>query len=343
MNSVAAYLSNGVSIYWSALTITLGILCCLVTTLALYRARHEDSAAVWALFCLGFVLAVGLGRLLHWYFNSELYGSFAAAFMDFNLGSFCIPGVLLGIWIAAWVVCKLGLCTDTGKLLDCAAPGVALLLAFIRLSALFNDTCRSKITVTQKVLQRLPFAAASTDAMGNVTWRLATFFIEFAILIGLFLMILGIYLSRGRRRMKAPCDRYGHVARLFAVYYGAIEIVADSTRYDSPLMHFHFISYLNQYSAFISLAQVFAAAVALGVLIYYTGKSVKANGFKFYHLLLWIGFLGSLVGIGYLGEYQVQRTARYLQCYGIMSACCLLMALTIYWAYLSCVGRNREA
>lgn len=340
MNGVAAYL-NSTPVYWSAVTITLGLLCCLMVTLALYRARSDNSAAVWALFCLGFLLAVGLSRLLHWYFNSETYGSFSVAFSNFEVGSFCVPGVLLGIWLAAWVVCKLGLCRDTGMLLDCATPGVLLLLAFIRLSALFNDTCRSRILITQPAFQRLPIATATVDATGNETWRLASFFIEFVLLLVLFAFCFAFYLRRGKRRMKEPCSRCGNVARLFLVYYGALEIVMDSTRYDSPLMHFHFISYLNQYSAFISLAQVFAAASALGVLIYFVSKSIKANGFKLYHPLLYIGFFASLVGIGYLGEYQVQRTAQYVSCYAAMGGSCILMAFIIYWAYLSCV-KNRD-
>ena len=304
MSGIAAYI-NGAPIYWSAVTITLGLLGCLLLTLALYRGRSENSTAVWALFCLGFVLAVFFSRLLHWYFNSETYGSFAVAL-----------------------------------LLDCATPGMILLLAFIRLSALFNSTCRSRILITQKTFQHLPVAVSSTDASGNETWRLATFFISFILLMILFCFCLGFYFEKGRKKMKEPCARYGNVARLFLVYYGAIEIVMDSTRYDSPLMHFRFISYLNQYSAFISLAQVFAAATALGVLIYYSAKAIKGGFFRFYHPLLWILFLASLVGIGYLGEYTVQRTANYIQCYAFMSVSCLLMALSVFWAYLSCRKRR---
>ena len=339
MSGIAAYI-NGAPIYWSAVTITLGLLGCLLLTLALYRGRSENSTAVWALFCLGFVLAVFFSRLLHWYFNSETYGSFAVAFTDFSVGSFCIPGVILGVWLAAWIVCKIGLCENTGKLLDCATPGMILLLAFIRLSALFNSTCRSRILITQKTFQHLPVAVSSTDASGNETWRLATFFISFILLMILLCFCLGFYFEKGRKKMKEPCARYGNVARLFLVYYGAIEIVMDSTRYDSPLMHFRFISYLNQYSAFISLAQVFAAATALGVLIYYSAKAIKGGFFRFYHPLLWILFLASLVGIGYLGEYTVQRTANYIQCYAFMSVSCLLMALSVFWAYLSCRKRR---
>ena len=82
-------------------------------------------------------------------------------------------------------------------------------------------------------------------------------------------------------------------------------------------MHFHLLSSLNQYSSFVSLAQVFAACTALYVLVFYSVRSIKANGFSYWHALSWLGFVLSLVGIGYLGEYKVQRTAQYLKCYSI--------------------------
>ena len=59
----------------------------------------------------------------------------------------------------------------------------------------------------------------------------------------------------------------------YVVYDGAVEIVVDSLRNDSPLMHFHLISVLNQYSSFVSLPQVFGAATALYVLVYYSVTS----------------------------------------------------------------------
>ena len=73
-------------------------------TLALYRQRSENLRAVLVLFPLGVVLSLFLARLIHWYFNTEIYGSFHAAFTDFDLGSFSIPWVILGVWLAAWCI-----------------------------------------------------------------------------------------------------------------------------------------------------------------------------------------------------------------------------------------------
>ena len=341
MNGIAMYLGQR-AIHWSAVIITMGVLCCLSLTVALFRQRSESLKAVLVLFPLGTVLGLFLARLIHWYFNTEVYGSFAAAFSDFDLGSFSIPGVILGVWLAAWLVYRMGLVPNTGMLLDCAAPAMALLIAIVRLSALFNNTCRSRILVEATILRTLPFAVAHTDAAGNVVWRLATFFLAFLAMLAVTLILLRFYRRYGRRKMLAPCQRSGNVWRMFLVYYGAVEIVVDSLRNDSPLMHFHLLSELNQYSSFVSLAQIFAGVTALYVLIYYSVKSIRANGFSYLHALSWLGFVASLVGIGYFGEYKVQRTAQYLKCYSIQIVSCLVMVILIRLLYESCAVKRRK-
>ena len=340
MNGIAMYLGER-AIHWSAILIAVGALCCLSLTIALYRQRSESLRAVLVLFPLSCVLGLFLARLIHWYFNTEIYGSFRVAFSNFDLGSFSIPGVILGVWLAAWIVYRLGLVPNSGMLLDCLAPGMALLIAFVRLSALFNNTCRSRILIEATVLKTLPFAVSNVDAAGNTVWRLATFFLAFLAMLVLTGALLGFYVRRGKRKMKAPCPRSGNVWRMFLLWYGAVEIVVDSLRNDSPLMHFHLISELNQYSSFVSLAQVFAAATALYVLVFYSVKSIKARGFSWWHAASWLGFVLSLVGIGYLGEYKVQRTAEYLKCYSIQILSCIAMVVIIRLVYESCVARKK--
>ena len=341
MNPIAMYLGQR-AIHWSAVIITMGVLCCLSLTLALFRQRSESLRAVLVLFPLGTILGLFLARLIHWYFNTEIYGSFGAAFSNFDLGSFSIPGVILGVWLAAWIVYRLGLVPNSGMLLDCTAPGLTLLIAMIRLSALFNNTCRSRIEVRTPILKTLPFAVAHTDAAGNEIWHLAVFFQAFLAMLILTVILLGIYIKRSKRKMLPPCERSGNVWRMFLLYYGAVEIVVDSLRNDSPLMHFHLISVLNQYSSFVSLAQVFAACTALYVLIYYSVRSIKALGFSFWHALSWLGFVVCLVGIGYFGEYKVQRTAQYFKCYSIQILSCLAMVIILRLVYESCVYKRKS-
>ena len=151
------------------------------------------------------------------------------------------------------------------------------------------------------------------------------------------LVVWRFYLDDEERWMKWPCSGDGNTMRIALVLYGAVEIIMDSTRNDSPLMHFRFISQLNKFSAFISLAQIFAAVAILCVLIYYSRMSIKANGFKWYHPMLWIGFAVSLFGVGKLGEYNVQRYATYAKCYAWMGGSLILMAATAILAWRSCL------
>ena len=253
----------GIPIYASAIIITLGVLLCALLTLALHVSRGRGIAPVLSLSVFGFAFGVLFSRLLHWYFNAETYASFLTAMTDYSVGSFCLPGALLGIWLGAWLTKKLGLARSVGELLDDAAPGTALLIAVIRLSALFNTTCRSRIPVTTTSLQFVPLAMPEADLAGNTRWRLSTFFIELVLMLIVMGVVLYFRQERGARRMKKGCPRTGNVARLFMLLYAAVEIVLDSTRNDRPLMHFRLLSDLNQYSAFISLAQVFPAVMAL--------------------------------------------------------------------------------
>ena len=344
MNGIAIYLGDR-AIQWSSVIISMGALCCLTLTIALYRQRAENSRAVLALFPLSFVLGLFLARLLYWYFDNityDAFSSFGSAFSDFSKGSFALPGVILGIWLAAWLVYRMGMVPNTGMLLDCAAPGVALLIAFVRLSAYFNGTCGSRIPVEAPLLKTLPFAVSQTDAAGNTNWSLATFFLAFLVMLGVTWALLRFYCKFSRRKMLAPCSAGGNVWRMFLLYYGAVELVVDSLRTGRLLMHFRLISGMNQYFAFVGFAQIFAAATMLYVLLYYTVNSIKARGFSLLHALSWLGFVLCLVGVGYLGQYKVERYSQYLKSYSIMIVSCILLVVIIRLAYSSCVFRKKS-
>ena len=116
----------------------------------------------------------------------------------------------------------------------------------------------------------------------------------------------------------------GHVALLFLVFYSAMELVLDSTRYDSSFLRL---------TGFVSLVQIVSAVSILLVLIYYSRQSVRANGLRPYHWLLWVGYFATLAATGAF-EYLVQRHGNwYLLCYSVMSVSCLGMAVTVLVMY----------
>ena len=120
----------------TSVVISLGIFLCVVITASLYARRREGITAALMLSVLSIVFGVVFSRFLHWYFNGEAYASLRAAFTDFSRGSYCLQGMFLGIWLAAILVRGMGLTRNIPALLDAAAPGVCLLVAFIRLIAI---------------------------------------------------------------------------------------------------------------------------------------------------------------------------------------------------------------
>jgi len=127
--------------------------------LALYPMDHRHNTAVWVWFPITTVLSVLLSRLIHWYSHIEQYGSLLEAMTDYSTGGYCVQGIILGAVFAALLVKLIRLTPTAGELLDAAAPGMALCLALIRLSSLFNTNCRGRIVITDKLFQHLPYAS----------------------------------------------------------------------------------------------------------------------------------------------------------------------------------------
>ncbi len=336
MNPIAVY-SGSIVIYWSAAVITLGIIAGFFLSLSLYTSDGGSAAAMWVLLPLATVLSVFFARVMHWYCHLEQYAGFISAMTSFKVGSYCLPGMLLGTTLAAWIVKKLGLADSTAKLLDALAPGEALTIALIRLSALFNSSCRSKIIVTNPALQRLPFA---TELASASEYRFATFFVQFLLMLVVTVILVVFWCKRRNLPMRGEERRSGHVQRMFLVLYGVPELLFDSTRYDSSFAHFTLLKILNQYAGFVSLIQIISAITALGVLIHYSRAGIKANGLKLYHWLMWALFAASVAGVG-VSEYLVQRHGDwYLRCYAVMALSCVAMIASIVVLYRSCCGEK---
>lgn len=323
-NPIAVYSGNTV-LYWSAIIITLGLLASLLMTLGLQRSDRNPGFLVFLVLPLTVAFSVPLCRLLHWYCHAEQYGSFSGAMRDYSSGSYVLAGALLGAWFAAWLATRLDR-QSCASLLDAFAPGAALAVAFIRLSALFNSSCRSKISVTTPALQHLPVGSPILNSAGGLDYRFATFFIHFLIMLLICHWLLRFFAARRHTPMLSGAEE-GNVARMFLVLYSASELVLDSTRYDSSFLPIN---------GFVSFVQIVAAVSICAILVYYTVHSVRANGMRYYHWLIWVGWVACGVGVG-ITEYLVQRHGDwYLSCYGSMGLCCLLMAVLVYRMYKTC-------
>lgn len=332
MNPIAFTIGSH-AVYWSAIILALAVAACFTMTCALFTSHGGRSVAVWLLLPLGVLFSVLLCRLLHWYCHTEQYSGFMQAMTDYSTGGYVLTGALLGTALAGLLVRALGLTKNLRRLYDCLAPGAALGIALIRLSALFDNSCRGKIVVETPALQHLPLSSAVSTVDGGTEYRFATFFVQALVMLLIFWLLLRFFHKRRRWPMKADQPRDGNVALMFLTWYTAVELVADSTRYDSSFMPIN---------GFVSLVQVVGAATLLGVLIVYTVRSVRANGHQALHWLLWGGFWLSLAGAGVM-EYLIQRHGNwYLFCYPVMSLCCLAAVLMIYRMYKNVCGERRR-
>ena len=344
MNPVA-YLNGDTVIYWSGLIIALGIAAGFLLSYAIWTAHTNKGAALWVFLPFAIVLSVLFCRLLHFYCHDEQYLSFGDALVNYSSGGFALAGSLLGVFLAALIVKAFKLVRSSAALLDVIAPGFALSIAFIRLSAFFGTSGRSKFAVSTPLFRHLPFSVAMVDSAGNVEYRVASFFIEFLLFMAVAILLVLMYYNCRGRSMLPPEKKNGHVARIFLVLYSIIEIVIDSTRYDSLTIHFRtsLLQKLNKFASFIKLAQVIGAIVLICVLVHYVKMSVKCNGKKWYQFAAVGAFIAATAAAGYFGEYWVQRAPDTAQLrYAIMSLCMIADAVIIYLMYRTCIQKEIE-
>lgn len=331
INPIAVY-TDSLTLYWSAIVIALGIAACFAMSQALYTSYAGNGRALWVMFPLAVIFSVFFCRLIHWYCHTEQYAGFFSALTDYSAGGYVLPGAILGTFLAALLVRGLGFTDNVSRLLDAIAPGGALAVAFIRLSALFNSSCRGKIAVKTPALQHLPLASPVYSSSAD-DYRFATFFVQFLLMLLVFDILYRFYTKRRNRPMKGGLSRDGHTARMFLLLYGAVELIMDSTRYDSSFL---------QFNGFVSVVQIISAVLIVYVLVHYSVLSVKVNGLRFIHWLRWILFIAALGGGG-MCEYLVQRHGDwYLKCYAGMGLCILILCFIAWKMYASCCVKPRK-
>ena len=324
---------GSLSLYKSALVIALGAAACFALMRALYP-KGGLAAALWLFAAADVILTVLLCRFLHWYCHAEQYASFFRAMGDYSSGGYVLVGAIPAAIGAAYLTKLAGLTQNPARLLDCFAPGALLAAAFIRLSALFNSTCRGKIAVRRPLLQHLPLASPVTSSSGAEDWRFATFFVEFLLLALVFCLALRFFFRRRRQAMKADQPRDGNMALYALLLFSAVELLCDSTRYDSSFMHFN---------GFVSISQMACAVCILAALLIWSVRSIRANGRGAFHWAIWAGWFLALAVTG-VSEYLVQRHGDwYLSCYFAMALGCFFVALLPYRMYLSVCAKKKRA
>ena len=317
-----AFCFGHVILYWDTILLALACIAGFLALWGAYGANGGKRSAFLALVPLGVVLSLAVSRLMFWSCHSEQFSSLAAALAPGSSGGFCLSGVVIGFVLAALLLRFAGREKDTALLLDCAAPALALCLSLVRLSALFNASCRGKVPITDVRLCRLPFAAA---VPGGTEYRFASFFVGALLFLVIFGVLTLLFLRRWGRR--------GDVFLAFLVLCSAVELVIDSTRNDASYFTFN---------AFISVAQILSAAAMLAVLVVFSRRSIRCGGPKLHRLLCCVAWLlgAAIAGVS---EYLVQRHGNWqLGCYTLMTIGALILLFATFAVYRPVCGEKTE-
>lgn len=323
-----AIISAGTFVYWHSIVLTLAAVTAIFFFLAFYIGKCGNAVAGFGVIPLSIVLSLVFARFFHWYSRADSYAGFTSAMTDYTSGGYALMGVFAGCMLAAALLRLIRLHKDLPQMLDCMAIAGCAGIAVGRLASFFNSSDRGQII---EGIQSLPFVYPVTNAVsGAVEYRLATFVIQSMVALVLF-AVLAVFYCRG---MKKGNLRSGDTCLIFLMCYGASQVVLDSTRYDSLFF---------RSNGFVSIVQVFSA-VALGVVIgVFSHRMVKARGFKFWQVLLWIVIAAGIGCAGFM-EYYVQRHGNEaVFAYSVMSGCLAgVIALTLLIRYLAVSAERKR-
>lgn len=324
-----AFIIGETFLYWNSIILMVAICAAICTFLFLYlREKYNGIAAAFLVpACL--VASIYLSRIMHWYCMANAYDGLKSALTNFNGGGYALMGVFAGCALAALVLRLLGFVRNLPFTFDCMALAGGVGIAVGRLACFFTASDRGPVIETIRFLPIVyPVANAVT---GVVEWRFATFLIQ-AIITALITVVLLVFHLKGQQgRVRKVKD--GDTACLWLCCYGASQIVLDSTRYDSLFM---------RSNGFISIVQILGAVALVGTIIYFSVRMVKARGFKWWYVPMWIVYAGCVGGAGYM-EYWVQRHGdQAIFSYSVMTGCLVGLVVITCVVRLLAVLRERK-
>lgn len=308
-----AFIVGDSFVYWTSIFYCFAAAAAICLFLAFYLNKSGNAVAGFAAVPLSIVLGIVLARFVHWYSRSDSYDGFVQAMTEYSYGGYALIGVFAGCILAALFLRLLQLHKNTPVMLDCMCLAGIAGIAVGRLASLYNGSDRGQIIQS---IQSLPLVYPVTNVVsGAQEYRLATFMLQ-AMVAWVIFICLSIFYLKGKNRVKN-----GDTTLLFLLTYGASQVILDSTRYDS----LYFRS-----NGFVSIVQVFSA-LGLGLaIVLFSIRLVKARGFKWWNIPLWILVAGCIGGAGFM-EYYVQRHGdQALFAYAVMAACLLgIIVLTV--------------
>ena len=308
-------------IYWSSIAYTLAAVTAIAFFLAFYIGKCGNAVAGFAAVPMSIFLGLVAARFFHWYCQADSYEGFLAAMTDYSSGGYALMGVFLGCFLSACLLRLIRLDRSLPEMLDCMAVSGCAGMAVGRLASLFNASDRGQVLANFK---SLPIAYSVTNAVsGAVEYRLATFMLQSIVALLLFVG-LSIFYIRGNKRGSL---KDGDTSLVFLLIYGASQVVLDSTRYDSLFF---------RSNGFVSVVQVLGA-LGLGLAIFlFSRRLVKARGFKFWQIPLWMLIAAGIGCAGYMEYYVQRRGNEAVFAYSVMGTCLVCVVfLTLLVRFLA--------
>ena len=321
-----AIIAGDTVIYWNSIILTLAAATAICFFLAFYIGKCGNAVAGFAAVPLSIVCGTVLARFVHWYSRADSYEGFMAAMTDYTSGGYALLGVFAGCILAAAVLRLLLLHRNLPEMLDCMSLAGLAGIAVGRLASFFNASDRGNVLEN---IRSLPLAWPVTNTVsGAVEYRLATFLLQSAVALVLFVLLTVFYVKGQKKGL-----RDGDTFLVFLLLYGASQVVLDSTRYDSLFF---------RSNGFVSIVQVFAA-LALGfAIVMFSVRMVKARDFKWWMVPLWVLIAGFIGGAGFMEYYVQRRGNEAVFAYSVMSGCLAVVILLTLLVRLLAVTKERE-
>ena len=323
-----AFIFEDFCLYWSSIILILAAAAAICIFLCLYLRQRGNGLSAAILVPLASVMGLLLARLAHWYCRADAYASLNAAMTEFTGGGYALMGVFAGCILAVVLLRLLRIVKNAPMAFDCLAVAGAAGVCLGRLASLYTSADRGMV---MEGIKTLPLVYPVSNSVTGVTeYRLATFMLQAIVAGALFLVLLVMYL-RPRKEGKQLKD--GDTAMLFLLVYGSSQVLLDSTRYDSLFM---------RSNGFISIVQILGAVSLALVIVMFSIRLVKARGFKWWYVALWLVLAGCIGGAAFM-EYYVQRHGDLaLFCYSVMGACLTAAVVLTCAIRLLAVSRERK-
>ena len=324
-----AFIIGETFLYWNSIILTLAVATAICVFLFLYLREKNNGISAAFLICGCLVTSVIFSRAIHWYCMANAYESLGAALTTYTGGGYALMGVFAACALTAAVMRLLALVRNLPFAFDCMALAGGAGIALGRLACLFTASDRGPVVEN---LRLFPLVYPVTNAVtGMIEWRFATFMIQAIVTALIFFALLIFHLNGQKGRNRKVKD--GDTACLFLCFYGASQVVLDSTRYDSLFM---------RSNGFISIVQILGAAALILTMIYFSVRMVKARGFKWWYIPVWVVYAGCAGGAGYM-EYWVQRHGdQAIFSYSVMTGCLIVMLILTCVVRLLAVTRERK-